>query len=154
MGGRCNELIGETPQFGTDSMHGIRYILWRVARHVLLDRIAEQLAPRFLRSPREPLGSFKDIVWNGNRSLHAFSITTAVWLPRERGAAFFMRCAASPASSRTTSYPPRIPCSPPARIPLPSGESAPWSNRCPPRTPSWATAPTDRKSTRLNSSHA
>src|ERR1035437_2007705 len=70
MGGRCNELIGGTPQFGTASIHGIRSILWRLARHVLLDRIAEQLAPRFLRSPREPLGSFKDIFWNGNGGLH------------------------------------------------------------------------------------
>src|SRR5450759_3683510 len=88
MGGRCNELIGGTPQFGADSIHGIRYILWRVARHVLLDCIAEQLAPRFLGTPREPLGSFKDIVWNGNGSLHSISITSTVWRPREKGTAF------------------------------------------------------------------
>jgi hypothetical protein len=64
MGGRSNELIGGIAQFGADPIHGIRYIFWRVARHVLLDRIAEQLAPRFLRSPREPLCSVKDIVRN------------------------------------------------------------------------------------------
>src|ERR1035438_3262965 len=79
MGGRCNELIGGIPQFGTDSIHGVRYIFWRVARHVLLDRIAEQLAPRFLGSPREPLCSVKDIVRNGNRRLHTISITAADW---------------------------------------------------------------------------
>jgi hypothetical protein len=41
MGGRCNELILGIPQVGADSIHGIRYVLWRVARHVLLERIAE-----------------------------------------------------------------------------------------------------------------
>ena len=64
MGGRCNELIGGISQFGAYPIHGIRYIFWRVARHVLLDRIAEQLAPRFLSSPRESLCSVKDIVRN------------------------------------------------------------------------------------------
>ena len=64
MGGRCDELIGGISQFGADSIHGIRYIFRRVARHVFLDRVAEQLAPRFPGSPREPLCSFKDIVRN------------------------------------------------------------------------------------------
>jgi hypothetical protein len=79
MGGRCNELIGGISQFGADPIHGIRYIFRRVASHVLLNRIAEQLAPRFLGSSRKPLCSIKDIVWNGNRRLHTISITTAVW---------------------------------------------------------------------------
>src|SRR5664279_13511 len=76
MGGRCSELILGIPQFATDSIHGIRYVLRCVAGHVLLDRIAEQLAPRFLGTPREPLGCFKDIVGNGDRRLHTISITT------------------------------------------------------------------------------
>src|SRR5664279_5622631 len=88
MGGRCRELVFGIPQRRTDSIHGIRYIFWRVTRDILLDRIAEQLAPRFPGSPREPLGAFKDIVRDGNRSLHTISITTAAWFP-ERGAAFF-----------------------------------------------------------------
>jgi hypothetical protein len=79
MGGRRNELIGGIPQVGTDSVHGFGYIFGSVARHVLLDRIAEQLAPRFLRTPREPLRSIKDIVWNGHRRLHTISITLPVW---------------------------------------------------------------------------
>src|ERR1035438_1334522 len=106
MGGRCNELILGIPQFGTDSIHGIGYILRRVARHVLLDRIAEQLAPRFLRTPREPLRSIENIVWNGHRRLHTISITAAVW----RGRGSFMVGAACRASWRTTPHPPRTPC--------------------------------------------
>jgi hypothetical protein len=76
MSGPCDKLIGGTPQFGTDPVHGIRYFIRRVACHVLLDRVAEQLAPRFLGTPREPLGSFKDIVRNGNRSLHTTSVVS------------------------------------------------------------------------------
>src|ERR1035441_5346649 len=142
MGGRCNEVVFGIPQCGTDSIHGIRYVLRRVARHVLLDRIAEQLAPRFLGSPRQSLGACKDIVRNRNRRLHTISITATVWRPRKGGAAFFMPSSASPASWRTRWHPPRTPCNPPGRIPTPSGESAPWSDRLAPRTPSSATAPT------------
>src|ERR1019366_4543677 len=141
MGGRCNEVVFGIPQCGTDSIHGIRDILWCVASHVLLDRVAEQLAPRFLGSLREPLRSFKNVVGNGNRSLHTISITAAVWRSPKGGAAFFMLCAASPASWRTRLHPPRTPCSPPGRIPTPSGESAPWSDRRPPPTLASATAP-------------
>ena len=70
MGDRCHEVIAGIPQFGTDSIHGIRYILRRVARQVFPDRIAEQLAPGFLGAPRQPLGAFNDIVRNGNHRPH------------------------------------------------------------------------------------
>src|ERR1035441_4581134 len=115
MGGRCNEVVFGIPHCGTVWIRGIRYVLRRVARHVLLDRSAEQLAPRFLGSPRQSLGACKDIVRNRNRRLHTISITATVWRPRKGGAAFFMLCDASPASSRTTRHPPRTPSNPPGR---------------------------------------
>jgi hypothetical protein len=48
----------------TNSIHGIGDLLGRVSSQVLRDRIAEQLAPRFLRAPGQPLRSFENVIRN------------------------------------------------------------------------------------------
>src|SRR5260370_32029053 len=63
-------------QLQTDSVHGIRHLLWSVASHVLLDGIAKQLAPRLLGTPGETLGAREYLVRTGNRRLHTIRITS------------------------------------------------------------------------------
>ena len=63
------------PEFGANSIHRFRDLFRSVARYVFPDSIAEQLAARLLRAPREPLCSREHIVRDRDCSLHTASIT-------------------------------------------------------------------------------
>jgi hypothetical protein len=70
-----NERIRFAAGLGAGPVHRLGDFIGRMARHVLFQGVAEQLAPGLLAPPREPLGSVEDFIGNRDRSFHTFSIT-------------------------------------------------------------------------------
>ena len=74
-GGGENKRIRFAAGLGAGPVHRLGHLIGRMARHVLFQSVAEQLAPGFLAPPCEPLGSVEDFIGNRDRDSHTFSVT-------------------------------------------------------------------------------
>jgi len=71
-----DEFIRQGFNLGTDLIHCLCNLVGRVARNILLQRVAKDLAPRPFCTPSQPLRCFEDIIWNRDCCFHTVSVTT------------------------------------------------------------------------------
>src|SRR5438128_1572220 len=75
--GGGNERVFRSTCLGARPVHRLRDLVRRVARQVLLERIAEEPAARLLGPAGQPLRSLVDLIRDRYRCFHTISITTS-----------------------------------------------------------------------------
>jgi hypothetical protein len=60
---------------GKGAVHGLGYLVGRVASQILLQRVAEQAASRAIGAPGKAFRTLKDFIGDGHSGFHTLSIT-------------------------------------------------------------------------------